>query len=131
MFILGVFGRPREAKSRKVGKSAEAELSGEGEREEQQGIAMATVAMEMRETEMKEADTEKLESQGAGGICNNDPLGPPTNPMVSALLTDMYQLSMAYAYWKAGKHNDRAVYVSSHSCNSPSPCVLRFTSFPF
>lgn len=38
--------------------------------------------------------------------------GPPTNPMVSALLTDMYQISMAYAYWRAGKHKDRAVYVS-------------------
>jgi hypothetical protein len=35
--------------------------------------------------------------------------GPPTDPMVTALLTDMYQITMAYAYWKAGKHNDRAV----------------------
>jgi hypothetical protein len=35
--------------------------------------------------------------------------GPPTNPMVTALLTDMYQITMAYAYWKADKHNDRAV----------------------
>lgn len=40
------------------------------------------------------------------------PLSPPTNPMVSPLLTDMYQISMAYAYWKAGKHNDSAVYAS-------------------
>ncbi len=35
--------------------------------------------------------------------------GPPINPMVTALLTDMYQITMAYAYWKADKHNDRAV----------------------
>jgi hypothetical protein len=35
--------------------------------------------------------------------------GPPTNPMVTALLTDMYQITIAYAYWKANKHNDRAV----------------------
>lgn len=56
---------------------------------------MAAVAMEMRETETVEEE---------------DPLGPPTNPMVSVLLTDMYQLSMAYAYWKAGKHNDSAVF---------------------
>lgn len=35
---------------------------------------------------------------------------PPTNPMVTVLLTDMYQLTMAYAYWKAGKHNDCAVF---------------------
>jgi nicotinate phosphoribosyltransferase len=33
----------------------------------------------------------------------------PTNPMVTPLLTDLYQFSMAYAYWKAGKHLDRAV----------------------
>lgn len=30
--------------------------------------------------------------------------------MVTSLLTDMYQLTMAYAYWKAGKHNDHAVF---------------------
>ncbi|KAG1369833.1 Nicotinate phosphoribosyltransferase 1 [Cocos nucifera] len=33
-----------------------------------------------------------------------------TNPMVTALLTDLYQFTMAYAYWKAGKHQDRAVF---------------------
>lgn len=35
----------------------------------------------------------------------------PTNPMVTPLLTDLYQFTMAYAYWKAGKHNERAVLV--------------------
>ncbi|GMH24080.1 hypothetical protein Nepgr_025923 [Nepenthes gracilis] len=34
----------------------------------------------------------------------------PTNPMVTPLLTDHYQYTMAYAYWKAGKHNERAVF---------------------
>ncbi|GAB4846968.1 Nicotinate phosphoribosyltransferase 2 [Ancistrocladus abbreviatus] len=34
----------------------------------------------------------------------------PTNPMVIPLLTDLYQFTMAYAYWKAGKHNERAVF---------------------
>jgi hypothetical protein len=29
--------------------------------------------------------------------------------MVTPLLTDLYQFTMAYAYWKAGKHLDRAV----------------------
>ena len=28
---------------------------------------------------------------------------------VTPLLTDLYQFTMAYAYWKAGKHLDRAV----------------------
>ncbi|GJN02945.1 hypothetical protein PR202_ga20341 [Eleusine coracana subsp. coracana] len=38
------------------------------------------------------------------------PVGAPTNPMATALLTDQYQFSMAYAYWKAGKHADQAVF---------------------
>lgn len=38
-------------------------------------------------------------------------LDGPINPMVTPLLTDLYQFTMAYAYWKAGKHNERAVWV--------------------
>ena len=34
----------------------------------------------------------------------------PTNDLVTPLLTDMYQISMAYAYWKTGKHEDFAVF---------------------
>jgi len=34
----------------------------------------------------------------------------PTNPLVGPLLTDLYQLTMAYAYWKAGRHDDHAVF---------------------
>ncbi|KAJ0097131.1 hypothetical protein Patl1_28662 [Pistacia atlantica] len=34
----------------------------------------------------------------------------PTNPMVTPLLNDLYQFTMAYAYWKAGKHEERAVF---------------------
>ncbi|KAK0604070.1 hypothetical protein LWI29_011745 [Acer saccharum] len=34
----------------------------------------------------------------------------PTNPMVTPLLTDLYQFTMFYAYWKAGKHNERSVF---------------------
>ncbi|XP_008781465.1 nicotinate phosphoribosyltransferase 2-like isoform X1 [Phoenix dactylifera] len=37
-------------------------------------------------------------------------IGGATNPMVTPLLTDLYQFTMAYAYWKAGKHQDRAVF---------------------
>lgn len=34
----------------------------------------------------------------------------PTNPLVRALLTDLYQLTMTYAHWKTGKVNDFAVF---------------------
>lgn len=33
-----------------------------------------------------------------------------TNALVSPMLTDMYQLTMAYAYWKSAKHEDEAVF---------------------
>lgn len=33
-----------------------------------------------------------------------------TNPLVTPLLTDMYQLTMAYVNWKAGKQNDHAIF---------------------
>ena len=26
------------------------------------------------------------------------------------MLTDLYQLTMAYGYWKSGKHRDKAVF---------------------
>ncbi|KAG6550176.1 hypothetical protein Mapa_008134 [Marchantia paleacea] len=45
------------------------------------------------------------------------PIPPPTNPLVTALLTDMYQITMAYAYWKAGKQNDLAVFDLLHRKN--------------
>mmetsp|Transcript_26438 Transcript_26438/g.63801 ORF Transcript_26438/g.63801 Transcript_26438/m.63801 type:complete len:519 (+) Transcript_26438:47-1603(+) len=32
------------------------------------------------------------------------------NSNINPLLTDLYQFSMAYAYWKTGKHNDKAVF---------------------
>jgi len=35
---------------------------------------------------------------------------PPTSSFMTPLLTDMYQITMAYAYWKNGKQNDRAVF---------------------
>eukprot|EP00250_Pteridium_aquilinum_P014671 c22133_g1_i1 orf=378-2051(-) len=44
-------------------------------------------------------------------------IGKPTNPMVTALLCDMYQFTMAYAYWKADKHLDHAVFDLLHRKN--------------
>lgn len=34
----------------------------------------------------------------------------PRNQYIRPLLTDMYQLTMAYSYWKNNRHNDRAVF---------------------
>ncbi len=34
----------------------------------------------------------------------------PTNKLVSPILTDFYQITMAYAYWKAGVHEEDAVF---------------------
>ncbi|KAK4772456.1 hypothetical protein SAY86_014231 [Trapa natans] len=34
----------------------------------------------------------------------------PTNPMVTPLLNDLYQFTMSYAYWRAGKHQEHAVF---------------------
>ena len=35
---------------------------------------------------------------------------PPSNALVTPLLTDLYQITMTYAHWKIGKHNDDAVF---------------------
>lgn len=34
----------------------------------------------------------------------------PTDAFVRPMLTDLYELTMAYGYWKNGKHRDRAVF---------------------
>jgi nicotinate phosphoribosyltransferase len=34
----------------------------------------------------------------------------PTNNLVRALLTDLYQITMSYAHWKMGKHEEDAVF---------------------
>jgi nicotinate phosphoribosyltransferase len=34
----------------------------------------------------------------------------PINPLVNSTLTDLYQLTMAYGYWKAGKMDEEAVF---------------------
>ena len=39
----------------------------------------------------------------------SDHVDSPSNPMVTPLLTDLYQFTMAYAYWKSKKHLDHAV----------------------
>jgi nicotinate phosphoribosyltransferase len=39
-----------------------------------------------------------------------DLIPEPTNNLVRALLTDLYQLTMTYAHWKIGKHNEPSVF---------------------
>jgi len=34
----------------------------------------------------------------------------PTNNLVNPMLTDFYEITMAYAYWKAGLHEEEAVF---------------------
>ena len=34
----------------------------------------------------------------------------PTNNLVTPLLTDLYQLTMAYGYWKTNRQNEHAVF---------------------
>jgi nicotinate phosphoribosyltransferase len=34
----------------------------------------------------------------------------PTNNLVTPMLTDLYQITMAYAHWTTGRHNDPAVF---------------------
>ena len=40
----------------------------------------------------------------------DDPSKKPTNALVGPLLTDFYQLSMAYSYWRHDRHNVDAVF---------------------
>lgn len=35
---------------------------------------------------------------------------PPTNNLVTPMLTDLYQITMAYGYWKTKRHNEHAVF---------------------
>ncbi|GFY86487.1 nicotinate phosphoribosyltransferase 2 [Actinidia rufa] len=51
-----------------------------------------------------------MEAKANGPKEEENHIDPPTNPMVTPLLSDLYQFTMAYAYWKARKHNERAVF---------------------
>lgn len=62
---------------------------------------------------------EEGRANGPNGELPRSVVEGPTNPMVTPLLTDLYQFTMAYAYWKAGKHNERAVSVILYLSLSP------------
>lgn len=38
------------------------------------------------------------------------PSPPPSNSLVTPLLTDLYQITMTYAHWKNGRHQEPAVF---------------------
>jgi nicotinate phosphoribosyltransferase len=46
----------------------------------------------------------------SGSLSNPQPLPAPCNNLVGAMLTDLYQLTMTYAHWRIGKHNESAVF---------------------
>ncbi|EER18825.1 nicotinate phosphoribosyltransferase, putative [Perkinsus marinus ATCC 50983] len=41
--------------------------------------------------------------------CDSD-MGEPHSDIIEATFTDLYQITMAYAYWKSGKDKDHAVF---------------------
>ena len=41
---------------------------------------------------------------------SNPSIPPPTNNLVTPLLTDLYQITMGYAYWKSKKHEEESVF---------------------
>lgn len=41
---------------------------------------------------------------------SNGSVPPPINSLVTPMLTDLYQITMAYAYWKTNRHTDNAVF---------------------
>jgi hypothetical protein len=41
---------------------------------------------------------------------HDDPPPKPINSLVTALLTDLYQITMASAHWKNNRHEDPAVF---------------------
>ena len=50
---------------------------------------------------------------------------PPLDPLSTALLTDMYQITMAYSYWFNERHN--GVYPTVHA--GPAVCLIAHNSF--
>jgi nicotinate phosphoribosyltransferase len=42
--------------------------------------------------------------------CDGESKIAPLNPLVTPLLNDMYQITMAYSYWRSGRQNERATF---------------------
>jgi hypothetical protein len=112
-------------------------LERERERERERLIVLAMadweVSRNLERLVQEKAEKEEMVKENGQVVADRTMvmnLEPPTNPMVTCLLTDMYQITMAYAYWKAGKENDRAVYDLSLSLSlSLSRNIHLFLSF--
>ncbi|KAL1354675.1 hypothetical protein AAHE18_05G058900 [Arachis hypogaea] len=60
-------------------------------------------------TKKTEEEVTTMKENGSDENSSGRGIPGPTNPMVTPLLTDLYQFTMAYTYWKAGKHEERAI----------------------
>ena len=52
----------------------------------------------------------KLRSTSCGTSADALSSSGPTNSLVGPLLTDLYQITMTYAYWKQSRHTEHAVF---------------------
>jgi len=63
---------------------------------------------------MSSSKEEEEEGGGGGGGDRTVPSpefdSPPSNMFVTPLLTDYYEIMMAYSYWKCGTHESHAVF---------------------
>eukprot|EP00741_Cyanophora_paradoxa_P003576 tig00000093_g3474.t1 len=56
------------------------------------------------------SSSNSLQHNGLNQDGSPEPKFEPVNPVVGPLLTDMYQLTMAYAYWHSKRQDDDAVF---------------------
>ena len=56
------------------------------------------------------SDQEEVAKEMTSNPCQPNCLATEQNPVVQPLLTDLYQLKMAYAYWKGGRIEETAVF---------------------
>lgn len=65
---------------------------------------------EEKRLETKDTSSSNRARQPLEGAKLVPDIGMAHNSVIDATLTDMYQLTMAYGYWRAGKHKQHAVF---------------------
>lgn len=58
-----------------------------------------------------DSDTEDIKME------NQNTIPKPANNLVTPLLTDLYQITMSYSFWKLGRHDESAVFELFHRKN--------------